>query len=116
MQLRVETYTRLTAPQKLQVARHPQRPTYLDIMMNICDNFVELHGDRAGYDDPAIVVGIATIDGEHFMCIGQQKGRNTKVGPSFLLPHQNHLLIPPYKLTLQDHVQHIASGLIRSWL
>lgn len=40
--------------------------------------FVELHGDRAGYDDPAIVTGIGTIDGQRYMFIGHQKGRNTK--------------------------------------
>lgn len=40
--------------------------------------FVELHGDRAGYDDPAIVTGIGTIDGKRYMFIGHQKGRNTK--------------------------------------
>lgn len=88
VQLRLETYTRLTAPQKLQVARHPQRPTFLDIMCNICDNFFELHGDRAGYDDPAIVCGLARIDGVDFMAIGQQKGRNTKV--------QSHGYSPPF--------------------
>lgn len=42
------------------------------------DQFVELHGDRAGYDDPAIVTGIGTIDGERYMFMGHQKGRNTK--------------------------------------
>lgn len=40
--------------------------------------FVELHGDRAGYDDPAIVTGIGTIDGERYMFMGHQKGRNTR--------------------------------------
>lgn len=40
--------------------------------------WVELHGDRAGYDDPAIVTGLGTIDGQRYMFIGQQKGRNTK--------------------------------------
>jgi acetyl-CoA carboxylase carboxyl transferase subunit alpha len=43
------------------------------------DKFVELHGDRAGLDDPAIVCGIGSIDGKSFMFIGHQKGRNTKV-------------------------------------
>lgn len=66
--------------QRLQVARHPNRPTFLDIILNISDKFVELHGDRAGLDDPAIVCGLASIDGVSFMVIGHQKGRNTKVG------------------------------------
>lgn len=65
--------------QRLQVARHPNRPTFLDIVLNISDKFVELHGDRAGLDDPAIVCGLASIDGVSFMVIGHQKGRNTKV-------------------------------------
>jgi acetyl-CoA carboxylase alpha subunit len=79
MQLRKETYSRLTPTQRLQVARHPNRPTCLDIILNITDKFVELHGDRAGLDDPAIVCGIGSMDGVSFMFIGQQKGRNTKV-------------------------------------
>jgi acetyl-CoA carboxylase carboxyl transferase subunit alpha len=79
MQLRKETYSRLTPTQRLQVARHPNRPTCLDIILNITDKFVELHGDRAGLDDPAIVCGIGSMDGVSFMFIGHQKGRNTKV-------------------------------------
>ncbi len=79
MQLRKDTYSRLTPVQRLQVARHPNRPTFLDIILNISDSFVELHGDRAGLDDPAIVCGLASIDGISFMAIGHQKGRNTKV-------------------------------------
>lgn len=87
-QLRKETYSRLTPTQRLQVARHPNRPTCLDIILNITDKFVELHGDRAGLDDPAIVCGIGTIDGVSFMFVGQQKGRNTKVGHP--PPHQGY--------------------------
>lgn len=79
VQLRKDTYTRLTPVQRLQVARHPNRPTFLDIALNISDKFVELHGDRAGLDDPAMVCGLASIDGVSFMFIGHQKGRNTKV-------------------------------------
>lgn len=78
-QLRKDTYARLTATQRLQVARHANRPTFLDIALNITDKFVELHGDRAGLDDPAIVCGLGSIDGISFMLIGHQKGRNTKV-------------------------------------
>ncbi|CAG9462304.1 unnamed protein product [Pedinophyceae sp. YPF-701] len=77
-QLRRETYSRLTPTQKLQVARHPNRPTFLDIALNVSEKFVELHGDRAGLDDPAIVCGLANIDGVSMMFIGHQKGRNTK--------------------------------------
>ncbi|XVE62010.1 hypothetical protein DITRI_Ditri06bG0084600 [Diplodiscus trichospermus] len=73
-----ELYTRLIPIQRVNIARHPNRPTFLDHIFTITDKFVELHGDRAGYDDPAIVTGIGTIDGQRYMFIGQQKGRNTK--------------------------------------
>ncbi len=53
-QLRKDTYNRLTPVQQLQVARHPNRPTFLDIALNITDKFVELHGDRAGADFNAL--------------------------------------------------------------
>ena len=86
-QLRRDTYARLTATQRLQVARHANRPTFLDIALNITDKFVELHGDRAGLDDPAIVCGLGSIDGISFMLIGHQKGRNTKARPAFVMDH-----------------------------
>mmetsp|Transcript_37782 Transcript_37782/g.95575 ORF Transcript_37782/g.95575 Transcript_37782/m.95575 type:complete len:506 (-) Transcript_37782:966-2483(-) len=90
-QLRKETYSRLTPTQRLQVARHPNRPTCLDIILNITDKFVELHGDRAGLDDPAIVCGIGSMDGVSFMFVGQQKGRNTKenIRRNFGMPQPN---------------------------
>merc|ERR1712003_348428 len=90
-QLRHETYSRLTPIQRLQVARHPNRPTFLDIVLNITDKWVELHGDRAGYDDPSLVCGIGSIDGVTFMFIGQQKGRNTKenIHRNFGMPTPN---------------------------
>ncbi|KAJ0699575.1 putative acetyl-CoA carboxylase [Helianthus annuus] len=77
-QARKELYTHLTPIQRVNIARHPNRPTFLDHVFNITDKFVELHGDRAGYDDPAIVTGIGSIDGRRFMFMGHQKGRNTK--------------------------------------
>ncbi|KAL5806981.1 hypothetical protein ACOSQ4_029714 [Xanthoceras sorbifolium] len=73
-----DLYTRLTPIQRVNIARHPNRPTFLDHIFSITEKFVELHGDRAGYDDPAIVTGIGTIDGKRYMFIGHQKGRNTK--------------------------------------
>ena len=90
-QLRHETYSRLTPMQRLQVARHPNRPTFLDVVLNITDKWVELHGDRAGYDDPSLVCGIGSIDGNTFMFIGQQKGRNTKenIHRNFGMPTPN---------------------------
>ncbi|KAK3258931.1 hypothetical protein CYMTET_32047, partial [Cymbomonas tetramitiformis] len=74
--LRVAIYTRLTPQQKLMIARHPNRPTFLDVVEQITDKFFELHGDRAGYDDQALVGGIGSIDGISFMLIGHQKGRD----------------------------------------
>ncbi|KAA8516022.1 hypothetical protein F0562_019201 [Nyssa sinensis] len=73
-----DLYTHLTPIQRLNIARHPNRPTVLDHILNITEKWVELHGDRAGYDDPAIVTGIGSIDGKSYMFIGHQKGRNTK--------------------------------------
>ncbi|KAJ0088046.1 hypothetical protein Patl1_31713 [Pistacia atlantica] len=73
-----DLYTHLTPIQRVNIARHPNRPTFLDHVFNITEKFVELHGDRAGYDDPAIVTGIGTIDGRRYMFMGHQKGRNTK--------------------------------------
>ncbi|KAJ4973729.1 hypothetical protein NE237_006903 [Protea cynaroides] len=73
-----DLYTHLAPIQRVNIARHPNRPTFLDHVLNITDNWVELHGDRSGYDDPAIVTGIGTIDGKRYMFMGHQKGRNTK--------------------------------------
>lgn len=73
-----DLYTHLTPIQRLSIARHPNRPTFLDHVISITDKWVELHGDRAGYDDPAIVTGIGSMDGRSYMFIGHQKGRNTK--------------------------------------
>ncbi|WVZ09000.1 hypothetical protein V8G54_022346 [Vigna mungo] len=73
-----DLYTHLTPIQRVNIARHPNRPTFLDHIFNITEKFMEIHGDRAGYDDPAIVTGIGLIDGRRYMFIGHQKGRNTK--------------------------------------
>ncbi|KAL2233915.1 acetyl-coenzyme A carboxylase carboxyl transferase subunit alpha, chloroplastic [Sesamum indicum] len=73
-----DLYTHLTPIQRLNIARHPNRPTVLDHILNITEKWVELHGDRAGYDDPAIVTGIGSMEGRSYMFIGHQKGRNTK--------------------------------------
>jgi acetyl-CoA carboxylase carboxyl transferase alpha subunit len=65
----------LTVWATVELARHPDRPYSLDYIELLCDEFVELHGDRAGADDPAIVGGPARIDGNSVMVIAQQKGR-----------------------------------------
>ncbi len=71
-------FSNLTAWQVSQLARHPQRPYTLDYIIRIFTDFEELHGDRHYGDDHAIVGGIARLDGEPVMVIGQQKGRDTK--------------------------------------
>jgi acetyl-CoA carboxylase carboxyl transferase subunit alpha len=71
-------YAKLTNWQKVQLARHPQRPYTLDYLQNWCPDFIELHGDRSFHDDPATIAGIGKIDSLSVAIIGQQKGRNTK--------------------------------------
>ncbi|ACU02802.1 MULTISPECIES: acetyl-CoA carboxylase carboxyltransferase subunit alpha [Pedobacter] len=71
-------YSNLTGWQKVQMSRHPERPQTLDYVSMICDDFIEMHGDRTVKDDKAIIGGFATIDGQTVMIIGHQKGKNTK--------------------------------------
>ncbi|MGF1600822.1 MAG: acetyl-CoA carboxylase carboxyltransferase subunit alpha [Thermosynechococcaceae cyanobacterium] len=77
-QLRQEIFSSLTPMQELQLARHPRRPSTLDYIQAITDDWMELHGDRQGTDDPAIVGGIGTIAGQPVLIVGHQKGRDTK--------------------------------------
>ena len=71
-------YSSLTPWQRVQLARHPNRPYTLDYIERIFTDFLEFHGDRRYADDPAIVGGFAKLDGKSVMVIGTQKGRNTK--------------------------------------
>ena len=71
-------FSNLKSAQIAQLARHPQRPYFMDYVDQIFTDFEELHGDRAFADDPAIVGGTARLDGQPVMIIGQQKGRDTK--------------------------------------
>ena len=73
-----ELYSKLKPSQKLQIARHQERPKFLDFVRLICEDFIELHGDRAGMDDRAIIGGLAKFDGKPIMIIGIQKGSTTK--------------------------------------
>ncbi|MEL6136965.1 MAG: acetyl-CoA carboxylase carboxyltransferase subunit alpha, partial [Cyanobacteria bacterium J06628_6] len=78
-QLRQEIFTSLSPFQRIQVARHPRRPSTLDYVQAISDEWIELHGDRrAGKDDLAMVGGIARFEGQSVVMIGHQKGRDTK--------------------------------------
>lgn len=76
--LKKETFENLTGWQRVQLSRHPDRPYTLDYIYEITTDFIELHGDRNVSDDKAMVGGLGMIEGQTFMLIGQQKGRNTK--------------------------------------
>ncbi len=76
--LKQSVYKNLTRWQKVQLARHPERPYTLDYIYLMTEKFIELHGDRAYKDDKAIVGGFAMLDEYKVMIIGQQKGRDTK--------------------------------------
>lgn len=77
-QLKESVYKGLTRWQRVQLARHPDRPFTLDYIYAMTTNFVELHGDRGFKDDKAIVGGFASIDDHKVMILGHQKGRDTK--------------------------------------
>jgi len=72
-----ETYTKLTPWQKTMVARHPERPHFKHYIAGLTDDFMPLSGDRAFADDPAIIGGLARIDGHRVMLIGHEKGDDT---------------------------------------
>lgn len=76
--LRESIFTNLTRWQRVQLARHPERPYTLDYIQHMTKDYVELHGDRHFGDDKAIVGGLGTIDDQTVMLIGHQKGRDTK--------------------------------------
>jgi len=77
-QLRQEIFGSLSATQRLQVARHPCRPSTLDYIQAITEEWLELHGDRHGSDDRALVGGLARLAGRPVVILGHQKGRDTK--------------------------------------
>ncbi|HHY46053.1 MAG TPA: acetyl-CoA carboxylase carboxyltransferase subunit alpha [Firmicutes bacterium] len=87
--LRREIYDNLTPWQRIMLARHPHRPTTLDYIQRIFDDFIELHGDRCFREDAAIVGGIARLAGRPVTVIGTQKGRDTKenLARNFGSPH-----------------------------
>src|SRR5580698_8489879 len=73
-----QIYSHLSGWQKVQISRHPERPYTLQYLELMCDDFIELHGDRTVGDDKAIIGGFGSIGGQTAMFIGHQKGRNTK--------------------------------------
>jgi acetyl-CoA carboxylase carboxyl transferase subunit alpha len=84
-----EIFGSLQPWQRVQLARHPRRPTMLDYVERMFDDFRELHGDRSFRDDPSIVGGMARIGDRHVMVVGHQKGRDTKsnIRRNFGMPH-----------------------------
>ncbi len=108
---REEIFNALTPAQKIQVARHPQRPSTLDYIQMFCDDWVELHGDRNGTDDQALIGGLARIGDKSVLIIGQQKGRDTKENVA-----RNFGMAKPggYRkaLRLMDHADRFALPII----
>ena len=76
--LKKQAYSKMTPWDKVNLARNPQRPTALDYIERIFDEFIELHGDRLSKDDKATVCGLVKIGNQKFTIVAQQKGRNTK--------------------------------------
>src|SRR5471030_1668514 len=75
---KIQIYSNLTGLQRVQISLHPERPYSLQYLELMCDDFIELHGDRTVGDDKAIIGGFGTLNSQTVMFIGHQKGRNTK--------------------------------------
>ncbi|MEK3724783.1 acetyl-CoA carboxylase carboxyl transferase subunit alpha [Paenibacillus sp. FSL H8-0034] len=92
-QLAAELYSSMSTSQKMQLARHPQRPTTLDYIQLIFTDYMELHGDRLYGDDLAIIGGLARLGGVPVTVIGHQKGKDTKdnIARHFGMPHPDGL-------------------------
>jgi acetyl-CoA carboxylase carboxyl transferase subunit alpha len=78
--LATESISRESVPamERVKLARHPDRPYMMDFVEAMCDDFIEVHGDRRYADDPAVICGLADLGGQKVLLVGQQKGRNTK--------------------------------------
>lgn len=76
--LKRDIYKNVNRWQRVQIARHPDRPQTSDYINGIFDDFIELHGDRKFKDDPSIIGGMATLNGKSVMVVGHQKGKDTK--------------------------------------
>ncbi|MFJ7665647.1 acetyl-CoA carboxylase carboxyltransferase subunit alpha [Lysinibacillus sp. NPDC097195] len=88
-QLEQSIYSNMKPWDRVQVARHPERPTTLQYIEAMCENFIELHGDRTFGDDAAILGGIALFEGQPVTIIGHQRGKSTKenIRRNFGMPH-----------------------------
>ncbi|MHB0977249.1 MAG: acetyl-CoA carboxylase carboxyltransferase subunit alpha [Candidatus Aquicultorales bacterium] len=87
--LRIHIYTNLTPWQRVQIARHPDRPRTADYIEAMFTDFIELKGDRLFSDDPAVIGGLARLEHLRVVIVGTQKGRNTKenIARNFGMPH-----------------------------
>jgi len=88
-ELKQTIYSQLQPWERVSICRHPARPHSIDYIKNICDEFVELFGDRTFQDDRAIIGGLAKIGSQNFMLIGQEKGNDTqsRIARNFGMPH-----------------------------
>jgi len=87
--LKDKVYSELTPWQRVEICRHPDRPHSVDYIKALCEDFVELHGDRTFRDDTSIICGLCKIGGEKFMVIAQEKGcdTETRIKRNFGMPH-----------------------------
>src|SRR4051794_5687008 len=97
-----------TAMERVQMARHPDRPYALDIIGAVFDDFVEVHGDRRFADDPAMITGFAKLDGVEVCVIGQQKGRDINERR-----HRNFAMSKPEGYRKALRVMHLAEKFAR---
>ena len=74
----IKVYSNLTRWQKVELARHNDRPHTIDYINLITNDWIELHGDRKFSDDPSMICGLSTISGKSYVIIGNEKGRGTK--------------------------------------
>lgn len=88
-QLKKKVYSELTAWQRVEISRHPKRPRSVDYIKALCEDFVELHGDRNFRDDSSIICGLCKIGGKKVMLIAQEKGcdTETRLERNFGMPH-----------------------------
>lgn len=88
-QLKEKVYSQLTPWERVMISRHPARPRSIDYIKHLCEDFVEIFGDRLFRDDSAIIAGFAKIGGEKFMVIAQEKGCDTesRLKRNFGMPH-----------------------------
>ncbi|MCY3020213.1 MAG: acetyl-CoA carboxylase carboxyltransferase subunit alpha [Planctomycetota bacterium] len=103
----VETFSKLSSWERVQVARHVHRPQTADYVELMCEDFIELHGDRAFADDRAILTGFALMDGERFLLMGQHKGRDVheRAVCNFGLPQPEGYRKALWKMRLAEKYQ-----------